>query len=436
MIVKKDANGNWMDDNGGDWTSLVSGPNAPLSGRPVGWDVLDRDVAIVDVATLGVTYATGLMNINMALAVHPVSGNVTVVGTDATNEVRFEPVLNGTFVRVHFAATDSVGATQVIADLNGHLDYSTSTVAQPLRDQSLGDPRGIAWEADGSAGWVTGMGSNNVVIVDGTGSRSGSASTIEVGEGPTGIIVHDSASRVYVLNKFEGSISVLDTTTESEVARIPFFDPTPTAIKAGRKHLYGTHENSGLGQVACGSCHVDARTDRLSWDLGNPGGDMRAFNQNCLDGGCEDWHPMKGPMLTQTMQDIIGKEPLHWRGDRDGLEEFNDAFIGLQGDDTDLTPQEMQEFEDFLASIHFPPNPFRNFDNTLPTNLPLPGQFTSGEFGPAGQPLPDGDATSGLSLYLSPNLLDAGILDCSTCHTLPTGLGTDHQLQEKRPMPA
>ena len=29
---------------------------------------------------------------------------------------------------------------------------------------------------------------------------------------------------------------------------------------------------------------------------------------------------MKGPMTTQTMQDIIGHEPLHWRGDRSGLE--------------------------------------------------------------------------------------------------------------------
>ena len=35
---------------------------------------------------------------------------------------------------------------------------------------------------------------------------------------------------------------------------------------------------------------------------------------------------MKGPMTTQTMIDIIGHEPHHWRGDRDGLEEFADAL--------------------------------------------------------------------------------------------------------------
>jgi hypothetical protein len=137
---------------------------------------------------------------------------------------------------------------------------------------------------------------------------------------------------------------------------------------------------------------------------------------------------MKGPMTTQTLQDIIGKEPLHWRGDRDGLEEFNGAFTGLQGDDVQLTPIEMQEFEDFLATIHFPPNPFRNLDNSLSTNVPLDGCYTTGDFGPAGQPLGPGDAVNGLALFRPPNLFDGGALSCVTCHTLPTGIGTDYTL--------
>jgi hypothetical protein len=130
-------------------------------------------------------------------------------------------------------------------------------------------------------------------------------------------------------------------------------------------------------------------------------------------------------MTTQTLQDIIGREPHHWRGDRDGLEKFNPAFEGLLGDDEQLTPAEMQRFESFLASIHFPPNPFRSFDNSLPTSLPLPGHFTTGRFGPAGQPLPNGNAQTGLARYRPPVLLDDGAVACATCHTLPTGLGTN-----------
>lgn len=431
LIVKKNDAGQWMDDNGGNWTSFVSGPNAAASGRPIGWDLPDHDIAIVDTATLGVTYASRLMNIGMAIGVNPMTGDIAMIGTDATNEVRFEPNLNGRFLRVNLALVDpsAMGgpATIDVVDLNPHLNYSTSTVSQGLRDQSIGDPRGIAWNADGTQAFVTGMGSNNVIMLDPSGARTGSSTTIEVGEGPTGIAIDDARDRLYVLNKFGASISTVSTATELELHQVSFYDPSPSAVKAGRKHLYDTHKNSGTGHQACASCHIDARMDRLAWDLGDPSGSMKAMNQNCPDGGCQAWHPMKGPMTTQSLQDIIGKEPLHWRGDKDGLEEFNGAFTGLQGDDVMLNPAEMQEFEDFLATIYYPPNPYRNFDNSLPDDLPLDGHFTSGRFAPAGQPMANGDATRGLSLYRPPNALDGGIA-CATCHTLPTGMGTDNEL--------
>jgi hypothetical protein len=183
--------------------------------------------------------------------------------------------------------------------------------------------------------------------------------------------------------------------------------------------------------------------DRLAWDLGDPAGNMKSIaGQNVgmgvpgLNTGAQDWHPMKGPMTTQSLQDIIGKEPLHWRGDRAGLEEFNGAFIGLQGDDANLSPAEMQEFENFLATIHFPPNPFRTFQNTLPTSLSLSGHFTTGRFLPEGQPLPNGNAVNGLSLYRSTSrLLDGGALACVTCHTLPTGAGADMRFQSGQYQP-
>ncbi len=436
LIVKKNAAGRWLDDNGGDWTNFVSGPNAAASGRPVGWDLADHDLAVIDSTTLNVSYASGLMNICMALCVHPTSGEVFVVGTDGLNEVRFEPVLDGKFLRVQLARVNPASlSTPTVLDLNSHLNYATATLPQSERNKSLGDPRGVAWRADGLRGFVTGMGSNNLVVIDSSGARAGLAPTIEVGEGPTGVVVDDARRRVYVLAKFESAISVVDLDAEYEIARIPFHDPSPAAIKLGRKHLYDTHKNSGLGHVACASCHVDARMDRLAWDLGDPSGSSKALTGQNLGGGLPGlntgfapWHPMKGPMTTQTLQDIIGHEPHHWRGDRFGIEEFAGAFTGLQGDDATLTPGEMQQFEDFLATIAFPPNPYRNFDNTLPTSLPLPGHFTTGRFAPAGQPLPNGNAVAALNAYRPPNRLDGGTLACVTCHTLPTGAGADYRL--------
>jgi len=429
LIVKRNSGGQWMDDNGGDWTAFVSGSGASLSGRPTGWDLPDRDVAVIDANTLGVTYAEGLMNMVMALDVNPNTGDVTAVGTDGINEVRFEPNLKSIFLRVNIGFTDAAGATLGIFDLNDHLDYSQVSLPFAQRERALGDPRGIVWNGAGTRAYVAGMGSDNVVVLGPGGTRVSSGATIEVGEGPTGLALDEGAGRLYVLNKFDGSISVVSTSSEAETARVSFHDATPGAIKIGRKHLYSTHDNSGLGQVACASCHVDARMDRLSWDLGDPAGEEEALEGNCPDNSCEDWHPMKGPMLTQTLQDIIGKEPHHWRGDRAGIEGFDGAFSGLQGADQDLDPVSMQEFEDFLATIHFPPNPFRDFDNSLPTDLVLDGHYTTGRFGPAGQPLGTGDAVRGLELYTPPNFLDAGALACVTCHTLPTGLGTDGVFQ-------
>jgi len=90
------------------------------------------------------------------------------------------------------------------------------------------------------------------------------------------------------------------------------------------------------------------------------------------------FYPMKGPMVTQTFQDIIGHEPFHWRGDRAGLEQFDATFTNLQAAASGLTTNEMNEFRDFLATVRFAPNPYREFDNSLSTNVPLTGQVALG----------------------------------------------------------
>jgi hypothetical protein len=315
---------------------------------------------------------------------------VTVVGTEAVNEIRFEPLLNGTFVLVMGASVTGPGPGAV-TDLNPHLDYSTPTVAQGIRDQSLGDPRGVAWR-DASRGFITGMGSNNVAVVDGALGRTG---LVEVGDGPTGAVYDAANDRVYVLNKFEASISIVDAGTLAE-SRLGFHDATPAAVKAGRPFLYDTHRTSGLGQASCASCHLDGRMDQLAWDLGDPQGEVKPFNQVCDTPGvpCEDWHPMKGPLMTQTLIGIIGTEPLHWRGDKEDLAAFNVAFVSLMGDDTQLTDPEMTQFEAFVATLTPPPNPFRELDNSLP-----PALFNGGA--PA-----TGEALFGL---------------CANCHIMPTG---------------
>ncbi|MBL8765590.1 MAG: hypothetical protein JNM07_15210, partial [Phycisphaerae bacterium] len=170
------------------------------------------------------------------------------------------------------------------------------------------------------------------------------------------IVLDETRGRAYVLNKFEGTVSTVDLSTEKEIARANFFDPTPMVIKAGRKHLYNTHEGSGTGHIACGSCHVDGRWDRLGWDLGDPSLPMDTVDGKVL-------HPMKGVKTTQFLIDIIGRGRgnLHWRGDKRNFGEFAGAFQHLQGMDAPKSEGEMQEFADFLAATWYVPNPFRTY---------------------------------------------------------------------------
>ncbi len=400
MIVRKSDNGRWLDDNNGDWTRFVSGSQAGASDRVQGWDLPDRDVAAVDASSLQVEYQTRLMNLVMALDVNPVTGEILAVGTDATNEIRWEPNLEATFLRVNMA-NFTMGQAATIEDLNPHLgDYSVRSVAQSERNRSIGDPRGVAFTADGNQAYITGMGSNNVVVLDGNGNRM---ARIEVGQGPTGIVIDDASSRAYVMNKFDGSISVLNTGTRSEIGRVAFFDPTPADIKAGRPHLYDTHETSGLGQISCASCHVDARTDRLAWDLGDPSGEMTS--RRASDGQVYNFNPIKGPMKTQTFQDIVGVPAMHHIGDKDGLGDFADSFRDLQGADGPLSNGDVADFEAMLATVHYPPNPNRNIDNSFSTQVEIQG--------PNGTVYAVADAVAGQQSFLTGNATSS---HCSSCH--------------------
>jgi hypothetical protein len=127
-----------MDDNGGDWTDLVSGANAASPGDP--WDGTSSTTtwrSSTRLTLIAVMYQSRLMNICMALAVNPASGEVAVVGTDATNEVRFEPVVTGRFLRVNVALVDA-GRRR-----DGDRDSERRTWTTPMRFLSCRDERAL-----------------------------------------------------------------------------------------------------------------------------------------------------------------------------------------------------------------------------------------------------------------------------------------------------
>ena len=405
-IVRRNAAGQWLDDNNRNWSSLVT------------WGVVDNDIAMIDAATLSTSYVTGLMSTVAGIGVAP-NGAILVVGIDARNEVRFEPKLDGKFARMLGAFVPAGGAgTPSIHDLNPHLDYSTSSIPELSRLQSVGDPRGVAWMPDSSMAFTAALGSNAVIALSPTGAR---IAKIEVGEGPTGVVAAPSGSFVYALNRFDASVSAISTSKFTEVVRASFHDATPATVKAGRKFIFDTHLTSGLGHVSCATCHIDGRSDRLGWDLGDPQGAVQAFDEVCqvaAPGACISWHPMKGPMTTQTLQGTIGNEPFHWRGEKDDLTEFNVAFTHLQGRASEISAAEMASMTDYVGSLVFPPNPNRNIDNTLRTSLAIFGGTQTG-FNVTGNPQNGQNLFANGQFFAGPP--GAPGLTCTACHAGPIG---------------
>jgi hypothetical protein len=163
---------------------------------------------------------------------------------------------------------------------------------------------------------------------------------------------------------------------------VGLYNPEPPSVVAGRPFLYDAQRTSSNGEAACASCHIFGDFDSLAWDLGNPDDIVRS-NPNPfrvpdpLGTAFPGFHPLKGPMTTQSLRGLANDGPMHWRGDRTGgyvgqalsedlaFKAFNVAFDGLLGRGGPLTAAEMQAFTDFILQVTYPPNPIRALDDSL-----------------------------------------------------------------------
>ena len=220
--------------------------------------------------------------------------------------------------------------------------------------------------------------------------------------GPTGVLADPARARIYVVGRFRNQLQTLSSANFAslDVSAIGF-DPTPDDIVNGRKFLY-SGSTSGHGEEACASCHIFGDTDNLGWDLGNPQGDMQPKPPGMLDPALQGYHPMKGPMMTQSLRGLPGTGLLHWRGDRANFAAFNPAFVSLMGRAAVLPDSEMTAMSNFVMPLMYPPNPNENLDRTMPDAPPGQASARRGE------------------TFFSTTSVD-GPLRCVDCHGLPTG---------------
>src|SRR5262249_37911637 len=219
------------------------------------------------------------------------------------------------------------GATVTPRHLNKHIDYGTVPSVTGVKDASLATPVGLAVSSDGTTLYVAAFGSSKVGVFDtvqleaNTFTPSPSAHIVLSGGGPTGLVLDEAHGRLYVATRFDDGISVIDTGTRTEVSHLQLHNPEPAKVVGGRPFLYDAYNTSSNGEAACASCHIFGDFDSLGWDLGNPD-DVVNPNPNPfrvtdpLGISFVGFHPMKGPMTTQSLRGMANAGPMHWRGDR------------------------------------------------------------------------------------------------------------------------
>jgi DNA-binding beta-propeller fold protein YncE len=416
LIVKFDPpSGQWRDRLGRNWNNAVRFSLPDL-------DVFEIDAAAaVPVETASWAHV-GTVLFNMV--VNPASGRVYVTNTEARNEVRFEGdlVAGATTVQGHLheaRVTILDGGAVIPRHLNKHIDYAITPAPPGTADDSLAIPLGMAIDAAGTTLWVAAFGSGKVGVFDTAQLEAdmfvpdGTAYVAVSGGGPSGLVLDEARGRLYVMTRFDDGISVVDTAARQEIAHLTLHDPEPPNVLQGRPVLYDAVATTSNGESPCASCHVFGDFDSLAWDLGNPG-DVVLHNPNpiLLAGPNPDFHPLKGPMTTQSLRGLANHGPMHWRGDRTAgndpggnpLDErgaflkFNVAFHGLLGRSGPISGSAMGAFADFILDVTYPPNPIRNLDNSL---TPL--------------------QQAGHDLYFGRNT-DV-VFNCNGCHTLDEAQG-------------
>ena len=396
---------------------------------------------------------SGVGTVLFNMVVNPVNKKVYVANTEANNLDRFEGPgiftdhsLRGHLHESRITVLGPNGGVQP-RHLNKHINYNVDgTLHLPPAPnaesvKSLAFPQSMAVTANGKTLYVAALGSSKVgvfstaALENDTFVPSAADHIVVSGGGPTGLVLDDARDQIYVLTRFDDAISILDTKTRQETAHVRMHNPEPPSVVEGRRFLYDANISSTHGDSACASCHVFGDLDSLAWDLGNPDGEMlddpgpfRSTLVNLIDNNNllePVFHPMKGPMTTQSLRGMDNHGPMHWRGDRTGGNDapsvqpdggsfdereafmrFRGAFAELLGRSEPLPVEDMEKFTDFILQVTYPPNPIQPLDNALTPQLANGLAHFEGISCGIDPVCPEGDCP---------------VLTCASCHRLEPG---------------
>ena len=170
---------------------------------------------------------------------------------------------------------------------------------------------------------------------------------IPVGHNPRGVVLSPDGKRLYVANRLDDTISVIDTGTDKVASTIDLGGPKSVdAIRRGERLFY-TAEFAFQGQFGCSNCHIDSTIDGLQWDL-EPDG----FGKDIVD--------------NRSLENLAGTEPFKWNGGNPDMptecgprtEKF---FFRSQS----FNQQQLTDLVTFVYSLPYRPNRYRSANGEL-----------------------------------------------------------------------
>ena len=118
---------------------------------------------------------------------------------------------------------------------------------------------------------------------------------IPVGRNPKGLLLSRDGRRLFVANRLDDSIAVIETANDEVVSSIDLGGKRDmTSLRRGERLFY-TARFAFQGQFSCANCHIDSTFDGLQWDL-EPDG----FGVDIVD--------------NRSIEDLSGTEPFKWNG--------------------------------------------------------------------------------------------------------------------------
>jgi YVTN family beta-propeller protein len=184
-------------------------------------------------------------------------------------------------------------------------------------------PFGVAIAPDKSAIYVSTTGSDSITVIDTarllrfarslspaerrtvandlSASANYVAARIAVGTAPKGLALSADGNRLYVANRNDDTISVVDTAARRVLRTIALPGPATLTPERRGERLFFTARFAFQGHFGCANCHLEATFDGVSWDL-EPDG----FGKDIVD--------------NRLLEDIKDTAPYKWNGANPDLE--------------------------------------------------------------------------------------------------------------------